>query len=72
MFTHFKRKKSKKRIFAIELELKEIRKELELLKNNDDRYYDRDEYKNLLLKRTELRKEMQSILNILRSLPFPK
>lgn len=72
MFTYFKRKKIKKRIDEIELELQGISKELDLFKRNDDKCYDIDVYKNLLKKEKELEAEMQSILNALRALPFPK
>lgn len=72
MFTYFKRKKIKKRIDEIELELKGNRKRLELLVNNVDNCYESDVYKHLLKKEIKLEAEMQSILNALRALPFPK
>lgn len=77
MFTRFKRKKIQKRMDEIELALRGNRKELELLNNNsdstlDDESYESDEYKNLLKKREELEAEMQSLLEALWAMPFPK
>lgn len=77
MFTRFKRKKIKNRMDEIELELRGNRKELERLNNNsdsvlDDESYDSDVYKNLLKKREELEAEMQSLLEALWALPYPK